>query len=352
MKAADTMAHQRTGSTIDAGKEPHSVSLKVLRLSKPSLATQHALAAGTPGAFGSTSGIAPSASLAYPSANNDQSDAFILSPLLALPPAFGSAYVGETFSCTLCANNELLEDAAEGKKITGVKIEAEMKTPSASIALELGPSNEARDHEEVEERDPLSERDFSVGRDPTDLAPEQSLQNIVSYHLMQEGTHVLAVTVKYTESTAQSGRIRTFRKLYQFVAKACMVVRTKTGSLPDGFIGEGEKRRRLKRWALEAQLENCGEESICLENVALESTEGLRSMGLNWQIEDRGREKEKPVLNPKDVQQVCFLIMQADGMVKGAENGRLTIGQLSIGWRSAQGNQGTLSTGWLATKLT
>ena len=32
---------------------------------------------------------------------------FALSPSLSLPPAFGSTYVGETFACALCVNNEL-----------------------------------------------------------------------------------------------------------------------------------------------------------------------------------------------------------------------------------------------------
>lgn len=294
------------------------------RLSKPSLSIQHPL----PG----HGDIAPSASLAYPAENSDEANSFTLSPLLLLPPAFGSAYVGETFSCTLCANNELAGDGADTKKITGVRIEAEMKTPGATIALDLTPE--------------------TASADEGDLAPGQSLQRIVSYHLLQEGNHVLSVTVKYTESSAQSGRSRTFRKLYQFVAKPCMVVRTKTGAVPSIGAG-GEKTGRKKRWTLEAQLENCGEESICLDDVILETTEGLKSTGLNWHIENGGAATEKPILNAKDVQQICFLVEQTAEKLedmKAAGDGRLTIGQLNIAWRSALGNKGVLSTGWLATK--
>ncbi|MBH1945675.1 DUF974 domain-containing protein, partial [Erythrobacter sp. YJ-T3-07] len=35
-----------------------------------------------------------------------------MTPILNLPPSFGSAYVGETFSCTLCANCEVPPEGA------------------------------------------------------------------------------------------------------------------------------------------------------------------------------------------------------------------------------------------------
>src|SRR5450756_680158 len=77
-----TMAHQRTSSTVDSVKEPHSVSLKVLRwlnphcpqplltstrLSRPSLSVQHPLPLPTPSPSPTNSPSsfpAPSASLA------------------------------------------------------------------------------------------------------------------------------------------------------------------------------------------------------------------------------------------------------------------------------------------------
>ena len=86
------------------------------------------------------------------------------------------------------------------------------------------------------------------------------------YELKEEGNHVLAVTVTYSETAmvedgkASGGRVRTFRKLYQFLVKQCLAVRTKAGELP-GSKSEG----RGLRFVLEAQLENMAEESICLE---------------------------------------------------------------------------------------
>lgn len=206
------------------------------RLSRPTLATQHPLPNSK------DVGISPQASLAYPSASNTD-DAFILSPVLNLPEAFGSAYVGETFSCTLCANNEV--DAADSTKaISGVRMQGDMQTPSDPTGSPLdltGIAEEATD---------------------TSPGPGESLQRILRFELKEEGNHVLAVTVTYTETAlgegkAASGRVRTFRKLYQFVAQQLLSVRTKAGEISP----KGGSRRYL----LEAQLENMGEAGVCLE---------------------------------------------------------------------------------------
>lgn len=98
--------------------------------------------------------------------------------------------------------------------------------------------------------------------DTASSAPGESLQRILRFELKEEGNHVLAVTVTYTETAigegkAASGRVRTFRKLYQFVAQQLLSVRTKAGEV----IQQGG----LSRYLLEAQLENMGEAAVCLE---------------------------------------------------------------------------------------
>ncbi|KAL3427687.1 DUF974 domain-containing protein [Phlyctema vagabunda] len=307
------MAHQRSISTLEGVKEKHSISLKhPLPTPSPSPTAKYA---------------SPAASLAYPSTNAEEN--FILSPVLTLPPAFGSAYVGETFSCTLCANNELLPGSDPSKTISNVRIEAEMKIPSSGepIALELGPAA-------------TTERE-----DGETLGPESSLQKVVNFDLKEEGSHVLAVTVTYSETTPTSGRVRTFRKLYQFVCKGCMVVRTKSGVLPSASKdGNGED---LRRWALEAQLENSGEETITLDTVDLSTKDGFRGMGMNW-IE--AGDPERPVLNPGDIQQVCFVVEETVRS-PDPQDGRLIFGVLKIGWRGNMGNRGFLNTGNLGARL-
>lgn len=111
---------------------------------------------------------------------------------------------------------------------------------------------------------------------PTDgLGKGQSLQKIVRFDLKEEGNHILAVSVSYTETLmgtdyqASSGRVRTFRKLYQFVAQPCLSVRTKASELPSAEVENKSLgpygRTRLLRFALEAQLENVGDSAVVLK---------------------------------------------------------------------------------------
>ncbi|KAK4033082.1 putative kh domain-protein [Parachaetomium inaequale] len=343
-----TMSHQRYPSH-DVVKEPHSVSLKVLRLSRPSLVAQYPLQPPFSSPSDALSHPPPiPASLAYsPNGTNTNGPTnpapFVLSPILNLPPSFGSAYVGETFSCTLCANHDIPNDGdGGGKTIRDVRIEAEMKTPSSASAtgavkLALLPSSTT----------PTPDNNDNNGSG-MDLTPGTSLQKILSFDLKEEGNHVLAVTVSYYEASELSGRTRTFRKLYQFVCKASLIVRTKPGALAVGPEGQ-------RRWVLEAQLENCSEEGVMLERVGLELEKGLGYEDCNgWGVEDDdggGGRKPRPVLLPGETEQVCFVVEEErEGAAEEVE-GRVVFGVLQIGWRSEMGNRGFLSTGKLGTRL-
>ena len=270
-----------------------------------------------------------------------ETDASLNKPLiflqLTLPPAFGSAYVGETFSCTLCANNELAPDAE--RVIKSVKITAEMQAPSGTLPLDLTPPD-----------------DHTTKNDTTE--PGASLQKIVHFDLREEGNHILLVSLSYSETTmskdmsASSGRLRTFRKLYQFVAQPCLSVRTKVS---DFTALETKETPEAQRYALEAQLENMADGSISLSNVQFNAKQPFRSSSLNWDDEERdGEGRDAPILRPRDVWQVAFLIEeQADSDGEGQKDikdGRTVLGQLSMQWRTAFGDQGLLNTGWLMTK--
>ncbi|KAI9158452.1 hypothetical protein HJFPF1_06447 [Paramyrothecium foliicola] len=287
-------------------------------LSRPSLVTQYPVVPP----FGAVSSKpAPvGASLAYQSNADTNTTPFLLSPVLNLPVSFGSAYVGETFSCTLCANNDLPGDSS--KRIRDVKIEAEMKTPGFGSVQKLTLS--------------------PAGSDATDLQPAETLQKVVSFDLKEEGNYVLAVTVSYYEAAETSGRTRTFRKLYQFICKASLIVRTKIGPLGDSADGR-------KRWVLEAQLENCSDDVVQLEKVAMDVEDGLRDQDCNWETSGSA----KPILHAGEVEQVCFIVEEttANSSAKTTSDGRVLFGVLGIGWRGEMGNKGFLSTGKLGARM-
>ena len=314
------MAHSRNQSSVAGGT--HAISLKVLRLSRPSLATQTPLPHTN---FGNGLDIPLNASLAYPSA--DVNSTFPLTPLLTLPPAFGAAYVGETFTCTLCANNEVQE--GEKRSVSGLRVAAELQTPSnqSGVTLELT-SAEGGDESE----------DGSG-----DIKPGSTLQRTLKHELKEEGQHVLAVTVTYTETLhgsdggASGGRARTFRKLYQFVAQQLIAVRSK--------VTECKRREKdgLRQWILEAQLENVGETSVVLQRLWLQDRESISGAALNGD-----ETKDATVLKPQDVEQVMFALRETEKMEDASI--RVPLAQLNIDWRSALGERGSLTTGWLATK--
>lgn len=149
-----------------------------------------------------------------------------------------------------------------------MRIVAEMQTPSSVATLELEPSGEE-----------VQSDGFQTGK---------SLQKIVRYDLKEEGNHILAVSVSYSETRigqdaqAASGRVRTFRKLYQFVAQPCLSVRTKASELPPLEVDNKSLgpygKTRLLRFALEAQLENVGDGAVVVKVSIFSSNRGCHGL--------------------------------------------------------------------------
>ncbi|KAF2150616.1 hypothetical protein K461DRAFT_295877 [Myriangium duriaei CBS 260.36] len=290
-------------STRTSISQPHSISLKVLRLSKPSLAVSEPIPTSHPQIH--------AASLAHPTQPDSP---FPLTPLLTLPPSFGAAYVGESFACTLCANNERL--ASDSVTIQAVTVAAELQTPSTQAKGDRGVDLPPEIHPSA---------------DSGKLQAGKSRQGIIRYDLTEEGGYVLAVTVGYTEVEGQEERKRSFRKLYQFAAQQAVGVRTKIGELRGGTAGRG--------FAVEAQVENLTDQSVVLDGVLLELGEGLECRDLNG--------GERTVLAQGDVQQVAFRLEQRGGAELRVEGGRFVLAQLRVDWRMGMGQDGTLRTGWL-----
>ena len=341
------------------------------RLSRPSLVSQYPVAA--PLSSAQPPPTVP-ASLSYRGGDaggasaSTNTDPFLLSPIVNLPPAFGSAYVGESFACTLCVNHDApagIADAsaAPHKTIRDVHIEAEMKTPDTNIGivkLKLTPDGVLSTEGGT----------ATASTSGIDLEVGETLQRVVRFDLKEEGNHVLVVTVSYYEATETSGRTRTFRKLYQFICKSALIVRTKAAV----FRSSTPKLKRnstassndagYRQWMLEAQLENCGEDVVQLDQVVLHLEPALTYADCNgWQIGEEdsklvdakasiaSRGSRRPVLQPGEVEQVCFLIQEtAPGLVEQG-NGRLIFGVLGIGWRGEMGSRGYLSTGKLGTRV-
>jgi len=241
----------------------------------------------------------------------------------------------------------LAEGAA--KVITGVRINAEMQTPSQTVGLPVFGA--------------------TADEDDTELAYEASMQRIIRFDLKEEGNHVLIVSLTYTETTksadtaASSGRVRTFRKLYQFRAQPCLSVRTKATELSPQEVADKSLgpygQTTLLRYVLEAHLENVSEGIIVLESTRLLPYPPFKTRSLNWDMDVGDQHKEvNPSLSPRDVLQLAFLVEQEFGIADGVEelkaslrrDGRTVLGQIALEWRSDMGEKGQLTTGILFSR--
>ena len=228
-------------------------------------------------------------------------------------------------------NNELTTEAE--RQVSSVKIEAEMQTPSGTTLLEVVSAVEEAPNESTK--------------------PGDSIQRIVRFDLREEGSHTLAVNIIYSETTiaksqpASSGRVRSFRKLYQFVARSCLNVRTKVTPLTNAEATE------ILPQVVEVQLDNMADGTIILQKVTFNSKPAFLSTSLNWDLaRSDDKQADCPTMAPRDVLQIAFLLEQrADGPSRElTKDGRAILGTLGIQWRTTMGGSGFLSTGWLTTK--
>lgn len=309
------------------GREPHSVSLKVLRLSRPSLSQHFPL---RPTSKDSEAQLEPTTE-GRSDDIDDGSETFSLGTTLTLPPSFGFVYVGEPFTCALCANNELDEYAE--RHVSNVKVVAEMESPSGTMALGLEPAGELSGV----------------------LQAQQSIQRNLHFDLREEGKHTLSVSVSYSETTrsreqgASSGRVRTYRKLYPFSARPCLNVRTKVSAI------SAKDADAPSKFALEAQVDNLADTSIVLKSIAFNPKPAFKSTSLNWDAQPLGKGEftNCPVMASRDVHQVAFLLQEDQTVGSRKEitrDGRILLGQLSLRWWTEMGEEGFLTTGMLTTR--
>lgn len=237
-----------------------------------------------------------------------------MTPLLTLPTSFGTAYVDELFSCTLCAN---CEETTAARIISDVRIEAELQAPGSegAIAIQL-PVKQAADT-------------AHVNGSSVELAVSKSVQGIVEHTLTRPGLHVLGVNVTYSDSTAGEKTTRSFRKVYQFTAQPGIGVKTK---ITDAGHEGG------KRFILEAKIENLAERTVMIEKTGLQVADGMRT------VMPEG--EEGMLLAPKDVVQIAFVVAQ-DGT---ASSPRTVIGRVEVAWRVDGGHACTHLTDWLMTR--
>jgi hypothetical protein len=160
----------------------HLLTLKVLRLSKPSFSTKE------------------EPELIEEDLNNVETTDF-----LSLPAAFGNIYLGETFSSYLCVNNDSLTS------VQNVAFKAELQTASQRFTLAdtIGTASPVNSNAN------LSPRRTSIS--DVSLLPRQSSEFILHHEIKELGIHILVCSVHYSPQTKSTTMDRKFfRKFFKF----------------------------------------------------------------------------------------------------------------------------------------
>ncbi|KAI8149512.1 hypothetical protein BJV82DRAFT_588327 [Fennellomyces sp. T-0311] len=294
-------------STQDDNQTPHLLSLKVMRLSRPMLAT------GQP-VYYETSSYPPlvegleslnisdlTASHPIELPNELQIRDFGLSQLLKLPSSFGNIYLGETFSTLVSINNE------GNASVQQVSVKVELQTSSQRFSLSDG------NHPRLDD----------------------TLAVTVSHEIKELGVHILVCTVQYV---TEDNRRRHFRKFYKFQVSNPLAVKTKVNNMIDGRV------------FLEAQLQNVSAGPMFLERMKFEASEHFSFQDMNTIVGTDELVFGHHFIHPQDVRQYLYMLTPRDPQNDRIARTTNALGKLDIVWRSAMGDLGRLQTSQLTRK--
>lgn len=123
--------------------------------------------------------------------------------VLTLPASFGSIQLGETFTSSICVNNDSYHPPID---INGITVRVEMQTAATKVVI------------------------AEAGSATTTLRASEFLESVVSHEIKELGQHVLACTVSYhippslahsygTPEDPSNPTLRVLKKYYKFMVR-------------------------------------------------------------------------------------------------------------------------------------
>ncbi|VDC06697.1 unnamed protein product [Peniophora sp. CBMAI 1063] len=316
----------------------HLLSLKVMRVSRPALATAWEPFYSSSPSFSSHS-TASVLSLqgktplpGHPKTLRDLTNA---SELLTLPAAFGAIQLGETFSGALAVNNET------ASAVDGVLLRVEMQTANNKVVLaEIGGKSEV-------------------------LSAGDTLETVVQHEIKELGQHVLACTVTYklppgsrVPASGEGGdpSVQSFRKFYKFAVTNPLSVKTKV-HVPRAPSATLSRAQRDKVF-LEIHIQNTTPEPMSFERILLDPAPG-------WSLDSSPSSSFAPtqdklfsganaLMQPQDARQYVYVLSpleESTFFVPPEPGAVIQLGRLDISWRSAFGEPGRLLTSMLSRRI-
>ncbi|GJE86793.1 DUF974-domain-containing protein [Phanerochaete sordida] len=317
------------------------LSLKVMRVSRPALATawepfyssSPSFSAHSTASVMSLQGKAP-----LPGHPKTLRDLTHISEMLTLPSAFGSIQLGETFSSCLAVNNEASVD------IEGVILRVEMQTATTKQVL------------------------VEYGGPDYRLAPGDAMENVVHHEIKELGQHVLACTVSYhlppghrpvhPAGEGHDPSVQSFRKFYKFAVTNPLSVKTKVHvpRAPSALLSTSEREKVF----LEVHIQNLTPDAMWLQRLRFEPVEGWNVQDVNKSLssETKGDETifqdSTAMMQPQDTRQYVYILSPKELSpfpVNHAPGSIIPLGRLDISWRSAFGEPGRLLTSMLSRRI-
>lgn len=314
----------------------HLLSLKVMRVSRPSLASawqpfyssSPSFSAHSTASILSLQGKAPLSG--HPKTLRDLTQA---SEFLTLPASFGAIQLGETFSSCICINNET------NIEIEGVSVRVEIQTANSKILVaELGGP------------------DFQ-------LAVGDSLEYVAHHEVKELGHHVLACIVSYhlppsyrhTPGTSDPSNEATFRKFYKFAVTNPLSVKTKvhTPRSPSALMISSEREKVF----LEVHIQNLTQDAMWFERMKFECAEGWSVIDANTTGDDEDQRLfsgSTALMQPQAIRQYIYILTPTSSFsfpIAHPAGSVVPLGRLDISWRSQFGEPGRLLTSMLSRRF-
>ncbi|KAG7155082.1 Trafficking protein particle complex subunit 13-like 1 [Homarus americanus] len=177
---------------MESKDKDHILSLKVMRLTRPSLFTGLAIGCDARDLPGEYLNADIRADIAIPQGLSNTG----VGHMLLLPQSFGNIYLGETFSCCLCVHNDGSDSIRE------VSIKAVLQMSNQRVPL-LGEDDNEMLHQ---------------------LEGNGTINEVIQHEVKDIGTHILVCAVSYLSS---SGDRLSFRKFFKFQVMKPLDVKTK-----------------------------------------------------------------------------------------------------------------------------
>ncbi|XP_050699309.1 trafficking protein particle complex subunit 13-like [Eriocheir sinensis] len=289
---------------MDSKDKDHVLSLKVMRLTRPSLFTGLSVGCDARDLPGEHLNADVRADIAIPQGLPNTG----VGHMLLLPQSFGNIYLGETFSCCLCVHNDGKDTVRE------VSIKAVLQMSNQRVPL-LGEDDNEMLHQ---------------------LEANETINEVIQHEVKDIGTHILVCAVSYL---APAGDRSNFRKFFKFQVMKPLDVKTKFYNAESDEV------------YLEAGVQNITSGPLCLEKVELEPSPyfSVTSMNKISPCSNTLVFGRMNVVNPHDTRQYLYCLKpRPEARSNPAALRQATsIGKLDIVWRTNMGDRGRLQTSQL-----